>query len=102
MIFVAPSGEQEAISGAGVGGAPWSTRSFPCDLHRGDEVGRAVGEWLADMCWISWSGPYNKKEEKEKNAGDGDGDGDGRLAGGDRERNQKAPTNQLWSLTASS
>ena len=36
MIFVAPSGEQEAISGAGVGGAPWSTRSFPCDLHRGD------------------------------------------------------------------
>jgi len=56
------------------------------------------------MCWISWSGPYNKKEEKEKNAGDGDGDGDGdgRLAGGDRERNQKAPTNQRWSLTASS
>jgi len=33
---------------------------------------------------------------------DGDGDGDGRLAGGDRERNQKAPTNQRWSLTASS
>jgi len=82
-IFVAPSGEQEAISGAGVGGAPWSTRSFPCDLHRGDEVGRAVGEWLAGD-------------------GDGDGDGDGRLAGGDRERNQKAPTNQRWSLTASS
>jgi len=51
------------------------------------------------MCWISWSGPYNKKEEKEKNAGDGDGDGDGRLAGGDRERNQKAPTNQRWSPT---
>jgi len=42
-----------------------------------------VGEWLAGD-------------------GDGDGDGDGRLAGGDRERNQKAPTNQRWSLTASS